>query len=382
MFGLNREVRPFLAGLILKTVLYGSWVLGLFPFKFDFRKSQLRRSRWLLFYGLIINYSLLLLLLFLGLEFLELRKVEAFDRNPVLERIDQLIGVMSMFSGLVINFMNLWGSKKVEEIVNEMLALENRDFKGLKITNCPKFNCFVIQKCMTLLGQLLTYLTANYGIPGNEAHLFMVLLVCLLHVSLVFNTMHYYIGILLVYRYVWLNNAQLEDLVSQRILIPSTDSSRIRQILALYNRLLDLNNKLVSTYEYHMILILTSWLAGNVVVVYFFIVYRVSMRKFSIFLIVFPQSLLINIWDFWLTIAVCDLTEKAGRKTSALLKRFTDLHNGDDELERSVNEFACHRKFQFQLCGLFSVNYKIGFRMIITSFLYLLCLVQFDYMNL
>ncbi|KAH8352836.1 hypothetical protein KR084_006710, partial [Drosophila pseudotakahashii] len=384
MFGLRREFRPHLARLILKTVLYGSWVLGLFPFIFDSGRCKLRRSRWLIFYGGIINYCLLFFLVYLAFE-LQKHKLDAFERNPVLEIINVITAVMNMFSALVIHFMNIWGSKKVEKIVNELLTLEHRDFRVHKLTNCPKFNCFVIQKCVTMVGQYITFLAANYGIPENEAHLFMVLLGGLMQVSLNFNLMHYYVGILLIYRYLWLINGQLKDLVNELILNPTADSSRIWQLLSLYNRLLDLNKKLVSTYEYHMILILTAWLAGNIVVVYFFIVYGISMHKVSIFLIVFPQSMFIIIWDFWLTISVCELTQKAGQKTSALLKRFTNLEHRDDQLERSVNEFAwlcSHRKFQFQLCGLFSVDYKTGFQMIITSFLYLLYLVQFDYLNL
>ncbi|XP_017009712.2 putative gustatory receptor 22b [Drosophila takahashii] len=385
MFGLRREFRPPLTRLILKTVLYGSWVLGLFPFIFNSRKCQLRRSRWLLFYGGIMNYFLLFFMVFLGFQYQKEHKLEAFERNPVLENINILIAVISMFSALVIHFMNFWGSKKVEKIVNELLTLEYRDFKGLKLTNCPTFNCFVIQKWVTMMGHSVTFLMANYGLPGNESHLYLVLLSGLVQVSNNFNKIHYYVGILLVYRYVWIINRQLKDLVNQLILNPTTDSSRICQLLSLYNRLLQLNKKLVSTYEFHMILMLTAWLAGNIVVVYFSIVYGISMHKVSIFLIVFPQTMLVNIWDFWLTVSVCELTEKAGRKTSSLLKRFADLEYSDDQLEKSVNEFAwlcSHRKFQFQLCGLFHVNYKMGFQMIITSILYLLYLVQFDYMNL
>ncbi|XP_017009715.2 putative gustatory receptor 22b [Drosophila takahashii] len=385
MFGSRREFRPYLARIILESVLYGSWLGGLFPFIFDSERRKVRRSRWLVVYGLVVNYLVLFVLLFLGFQYQNLRKLDAFERNPVLERVNVLITLMSLFSAVVINFMNFWGSKKVEEIVNELLTLEYHDFRGLNEKNCPKLNCFVIQKWAAMVGQLISFLTVNYGMPGNRTHISLVLLSCWLQVSVCFNIMQYYFGVLLIYRYVWLINGQLGDLLNQLNLNPTIASSRIRNNLSLYNRLLDLNKKLVSAYEYHMILILTSWLAGNIVVSFFLIVYGISMQKCSIFLMVFPQSLLINVWDFWLTIAVCDLTERTGRKTSTVLKHFTDIDYKDDQLEKSVNEFAwlcSHRKFQFQLCGLFHVNYNMGFQMTISSFLYLVYLVQFDFMNL
>ncbi|XP_016954786.1 putative gustatory receptor 22b [Drosophila biarmipes] len=357
MFGPRREFRPYLAKRLLTTVLYGSWLLGLFPFIYDSRRCQLRRSRWLVLYGFTANYFLLFCLVYLGLH-QDLRKLEAFERNPVLECINILISLMSIFSAIVINFMNVWGSKKVERIVNELLTLENQKFKGAKVTNCPKLNCFVIQKFGTMVSQITNFLTVNYAMPGNETLVLVVLLSCLMQISVSFNIMHYYVGILLIYRYVWMINGQLKELVKQVRLNSTTDTSKIRELLSLYSRLLELNRKLIDAYKYHMILIMTSWLAGNIVVIYFLIVFGISMRKYSIFLMVFPQSLLVNIWDFWLTISVCDLTEKAARKTSTLLKLFIDLQHKNDQLERSVNEFAwlcSHRKFDFQPCGLFTI---------------------------
>jgi len=189
------------------------------------------------------------------------------------------------------------------------------------------------------MGQLICFLTINYGMPGNEPHFWLVLLSCVFQVSLNLNIMHYYVGILLIYRYVWMINEQLKEQVNRMKLNPTATSSRIKGLLFLYNRLLELNKKLIAAYELHMILILTSWLAGNIVVIYFLIVYGISMRKYSFFLIAFPQSLLINSWDFWLTITICNLTEKAGQKTSNLLQLFSDLDYKDDQLERSVSTY-------------------------------------------
>ncbi|XP_033151092.1 putative gustatory receptor 22b [Drosophila mauritiana] len=386
MLGSSREIRPYLARQLLKTTLYGSWLFGLFPFTLDSGKRirQLRRSRCLTLYGLVVNYFLIFTLIRLAFEYRK-HKLEAFERNPVLEMINVVIGMINVLSALFVHFMNFWGSKKVGEICNELLTLEYQDFEGLNERNCPNFSCFVIQKCLTILGQLLSFFTLNYAIPGAMSHICLVLLSCLMEVSLNLNTMHYHVGVLSIYRYVWLINEHLKDLVSQLKLNPEADFSRIHRFLSLYNRLLELNRKLVIAYEYQVTLFITAQLSGNIVVIYFLIVYGFSMRTYSIFLVAFPNSLLINIWDFWLCVSVCDLTEKAGDETAIILKIFSELEHKDKQLEIKVNEFAwlcSHRKFRFQMCGLFSMNCRMGFKMIITTFLYLVYLVQFDYMNL
>nr|XP_016930959.1 putative gustatory receptor 22b [Drosophila suzukii] len=249
------------------------------------------------------------------------KSLEVLEQSPVLNMIYECTGIMDIFSTVVMYFMNFWGSKKVQEIANELLTLEYQDFDGLT-------------------------------------------------------------KILFIYRYVWTINGQLEELADQLNKNPLTNSSRIRELLSLYQRLLMLSKKLVATYELQMTMTLTVGLAGNIVIIYFLIVFGTSMD--STFMVL-SYCVLINIWDFWLNIVVCELTEEAGRNTSTVLKRFTDLKQKDVELERNLNEFAwlgSHRKFRFQLCGFLSINYEMGFQMITTNFLYLIYLVQFDYMNL
>jgi len=45
----------------------------------------------------------------------------------------------------------------------------------------------------------------------------------------------------------------------------------------------------------------------------------------------------INIFDFWLNIEVCDLAERTGRQTSSILKLFDDIEHLDKKIERSVS---------------------------------------------
>ncbi|KAH8255539.1 hypothetical protein KR038_005296, partial [Drosophila bunnanda] len=368
--------------LILSAALYGSWILGLFPFIFNARKQQMSVSQCLRLYGLILNFFLIAILIYINNDANHTSKLDAFQRNPLLEKINILMGIMSVVSAIVVHLMNFLGSKQILRIVNELLALEYHHFGAMNLWNCPKLNCFLIQKSVTIIASTLTLISVHYAMPENETSFLMSLLMCLTQMGLNLNVLHCYLGVLFIYRFVWHINGQLSDLADQS----DTISARyIRELLSIYRRVFELNRKLQTAYELQMALILLSGLAGNIVVVFFLIVFEISMQKSSIFVVVFFNCLLLNIWDFWLSIVVCDLTERTGKETSAILKLFSNLENLDVELERSINEFSwlsSHAKFRFQLFGLFSVNYNMGFNMIITSFLYLLYLVQFDFKNL
>ncbi|KAH8352838.1 hypothetical protein KR084_006712, partial [Drosophila pseudotakahashii] len=383
MLGSRREFSPHLTRFLLKAALYGSLVLGLFPFIFDLRKCQLIRNRWLLFYGQIVHFLLMSLLGYHAIWKPE--ALQALEVNPVLNTTYLITGIMEIFLAVVIYFTTFWGCDKVQKIANELLTLEYRYFEGQNENNCPKFNRYVIQKSLITLGQLLSVLVLNYAMPANKASIILVIFYCVIKMVMNLNNMHYYTGVLFIYRYVWTINGQLQDQADQFKENPLENCSRIRELLCLYERLLELSGKLVAAYEIQMTLMITVGLLSNIAIIYFLIVFGISLGETSIFLMVVFYSLLINIYDFWLNIVVFDLTENTGRETSSVLKLFTGIEQKDVELERSLNEFAwlcSHRKFRFRLNGILSINYKMGFQMIVTSFLYLIYLVQFDYMNL
>ncbi|XP_039502618.1 LOW QUALITY PROTEIN: putative gustatory receptor 22c [Drosophila santomea] len=281
--------------------------------------------------------------------------------------------------------VTLYGSWLLGVFANELLVLEYQHFASLNEKNCPKFNCLVIQKAVTVIGLLLTFLSVSYVLPGNNFSVEMVIVNSLMQFSINCNIMHHYVGVLLIYRYLWLINGQLLELVTKLKLDHRVNSSRIREFFSLYRRLLELIGNIVAAYEYHMTLVLITGIASNILAIYFWIVLNISMNINSLCLLIFPQFLLVNFWNIWLNIVACDLAENAGKRTPKVLKLFADLGLKDIELERSVNEFALlcsHRQFKFHVCGLFTINYNMGFQMIITSVLYLIYLIQFDFMNL
>jgi len=320
---------------MLKTTLYGSWLLGLFPFTFDSRRKQLRRSRCLQFYGLIGNFFLLGLFYINQFVSQEKRDPESFKHNPLLGQIHKHFKVITTFVAIVTHLRNFWGSIKVQEIANELLNLTNQHFYNLNLKNCPNFNCCVIQKFLAAFIHMFVLFVFAL-LEGNSLSKLFALLGILPLVTLQLIIMHFHIEILFIYRYVLLINGELLDLAANIRVNLTTKSSRIRELTSLYNRLLKLNKKVLEAYDFQLTLILTMHLAYNIFITFFLIVSGISMNFQREFLVAAPQIVL-NVWDFWLNVHVCDITEKAGEKTLTILRRFTDLQHKDVELERSVS---------------------------------------------
>lgn len=331
MFQPRRGFSCHLAWFMLQTTLYASWLLGLFPFTFDSRRKQLKRSRWLLLYGFVLHSLAMCLAMSSHLASKQRRKYNAFERNPLLEKIYMQFQVTTFFTISVLLLMNVWKSNTVRKIANELLTLEGQVKDLLTLKNCPNFNCFVIKKHVAAIGQFVISIYFCLC-QENSYPKILKILCCLPSVGLQLIIMHFHTEIILVYRYVWLVNETLED--SHHL-----SSSRIHALASLYDRLLKLSELVVACNDLQLILMLIIYLIGNTVQIFFLIVLGVSMNKRYIYLVASPQ-LIINFWDFWLNIVVCDLAGKCGDQTSKVLKLFTDLEHDDEELERSVSIYC------------------------------------------
>ncbi|XP_034125722.1 putative gustatory receptor 22b [Drosophila guanche] len=386
MFRRREGFAPKLTFLVLRITLFVSRALGLLPFTLDAQKRQLRRSTWLLVYGVTMNILLLFLFVLCTRYRAETgQDMEVFKRSDVLMWINVLIGLLGLIVSCGVHCITFSKSGQVLKILNELLVLEDQHFGSLNVEDASKFNFYVIQKFMSTVGEVLGVLIATFGMPEFSSSWLLVFFLCITLISLDLVVMHFLLAMLYIYRSVWLINRQLLSIFSRLRVNPLSDSSRIQLLLSLYVRLLALSKQLEVTHEGQITLILTGSLSGNIVIIYFLIVYTVSMGQFSIPLLMFPFSLMMNMWEYWLIICACELTERTGRHTSTILKLFSDLEHTNVHMERSINEFTwlcSHRRFRFSLYGFISVNFQMGFRMIVATFTYLLCLVQFDFMNL
>ncbi|XP_017009717.2 gustatory receptor for bitter taste 22e [Drosophila takahashii] len=380
--------RQQLTGLTLKGALYGSWILGVFPFTYDSWTRKLHRSKWLIVYGLVLNVAFILLVATNDTESETPLKMQVFHRNALAEQINRVHDIQSLSMVSIMLLRGFWKSGEIERILNELQDLQHRHFRHYSVEECCSFDRFVLYKGVSVILELISMLILEMGMSPNFSAQFFIGLtsLCLMMLSVLLGALHFHLAVVFVYRYVWIVNRELLRLVNKLASGEDVEPERVDYLLDLYHRLLDISNRLASIYDYQMVLVMASFLIANVLGIYFFIIFTISLNnKVDIKLAVFVQALIINMIDFCLTIEVCELAERTGRQTSAILKLFNDIKHLDVKLERSICDFALfcsHRRLRFQHCGLFYVNYEMGFRMAITSFLYLLFLLQFDFWNL
>ncbi|KAH8282812.1 hypothetical protein KR054_010018 [Drosophila jambulina] len=387
MFRARAGLRPKLVYVILNSILYSSWLLGIFPFTYEPQRRRLHRSKWIILYGFVLSSGLLFLMLkheadTKGNE----PKLDVFERNFVLKQISLLLGVFGVLAICAMYLRTFWRSRNLERIYNELVQLELRYFCSDAL-DCQTFDVYVIQKGVLIVGGVASTLVVHFGLPVPDLPISNLIVVTLIKLGTFLLAIHFHLGVAFIYRFVWSINRELLGLASYLRVHPSGGSSRIRLLLKLYGQLVDLYGRLTECYDYQTALMMVVFLAANIIVSFYIIVYSVSLSKMSLFymIVMFPLALLNNFLDFWLSIAVCDLVERTGRQTSMILKLFNDIEDIDKELEMSISDFALfcsHRRFKFLHCGLFYVNREMGFQMLVSSFLYLLFLVQFDFMNL
>ncbi|KAH8275965.1 hypothetical protein KR018_002743 [Drosophila ironensis] len=387
MFRPRCGLRQKLVCAILAAILLFSWVLGTFPFVYQSKAHRLRRSKWLVLYGIGLSSCLLHLLLQQnGAAHGEDPLEEVFQRNFVLLQLSLLLAFVGILTIITMYARTFRRSGDLESIYNELLRLELEHF-DTSTAECPVFDGYVVRKGLLVACGLSTTLLVHFGMSDHPLPLVNALVVVFLKLGTFLMAIHFHLGVAIIYRFLYLNNQEFLDLANPLSVALPGSVQRLRLIVKVHKQLVDLYGKLSDCYDYQTALMMIVFLAANINVVFYMIVYGISLGKMSFFvmLIMFPLALLNNFFDFWLTIAVCDLVERTGGETSRTLRLFNDIPDLDKRVERLISSFSlfcCHRKFKFQHCGLFYLNREMGFQMLVTSFLYLLFLVQFDFMNL
>ncbi|XP_017050046.1 gustatory receptor for bitter taste 22e [Drosophila ficusphila] len=380
--------RQRLTDLTLKGALYGSWILGVFPFTYDSWTRKLHRSKWLIAYGLILNAALFLLVVFNDTESETPMKVELFHRNALAELVNRIHDIQSLSMVSLVLLRGFWKAGDVANILNELMDLQHRHFRHYPLEECRGFDRFILYKGGSVALEFISMLILDLGMSPNYSRQFLlgVTSICTLLLVVLLGASHFHLAVLFVYRFVWIVNRELLRLVNNLANGETVESARIDYLLNLYHRLLSISNRLIDIYDYQMVWVIVNFLLANIMAIYFFIIYTISLHnKPDLKTLIFCQAVLINVIDFWLSIEVCELMERTGRQTSSILKLFNDFEHLDEKLERSITDFALfcsHQRPKFRHCGLFYVNYEMGFRMAIASFLYLLFLIQFDFWNL
>ncbi|KAH8403228.1 hypothetical protein KR222_008397, partial [Zaprionus bogoriensis] len=387
-FAMSRASRSWCRKIVqwtLRSTLYASWALGLFPFVYDSKTTKLKRSIWQLVYGVLLNSTLVLGILKTYSDTESTVRVELYKHNPLVEQVNNLHNYVLLLTIFVTYFRNWWLSADLERIFNAMLRFYHNHFKFYDYKECLYFENFMMFKGLTNFLELASIVAMGVAHSPIFSMRMLLGVICMLAIQLgiLLLGMHFHIAAIYIYRFVWIINGELLELFYS----PNRSSNKVDKLHRLYKQLLELNLRLVAAYDYQMILFMLSLLTVNIISIYFFIVYNWSLNKPISLIVIFNafQALSINIMDFWLNIVICELSERASRGTSTILKLFNDIPNLDVDLDRSLTDFALfcsHRRLEYNHCGLFHINNTMGFRMLVSCMLHLVYLLQFDFMNL
>lgn len=332
--------RQNLVSLTLKAALLGSWVLGVFPFTFDSWARKVHRSKWLMVYGLLVNAGFVALVICNDTEVESQERMEVFRRNHLAEQINGIHDTLSITMVTFMLFRAYWKSGDTERILNELMDLHRSHFRHYPLDECCSFDKFVLYKGISIILELASMVLLELGMsPNYSRQLFLgVTSLCLVLLGVLLGVSHFHFAVIYVYRYVWTVNRELLRLVNELAAGQTVEASRVDDLLRLYNRLLDINGRLVKVYDYQMVWVMVNFLCANIMSIYFLIIFVISLKK-EIglkLLTIIPQAMIINIYDFSLGIAVCDLAERTGNQTSTILKLFNDIENLDEKVARSV----------------------------------------------
>lgn len=377
--------------------------MGLFPFVYNSRSLKLKRSRWLVVYGIFLNVVLVWTIFRTYKDTETTARMELNQRNPLVEQLNNLHNCLLLLTVFITYFRIWWLSEDLGSIINKMMHLYRRHFKEYDSEDCLSFDHYIILKGLCIVLELTSMIALTIGLSPRYSYKMLLGVISTLAVQqgVLLVGMHFHLAVIYVYRFVWIINRNLLKLVYS----PTRNSSKVRRLHHLYKQLLELNLRLVAIYDYQMILFMLCLLTVNIISTFYFLVYCLNNPISLVVVLNFIQSLLINIMDFWLSIIVCELAERASRGTLTILRLFNGIPNLSMDMDGSVstsrckisdykwytsilfqlNDFAlfCNiRRLEYNHCGLFHIHNAMGFRMIESCVLYLVYLIQFDYMNL
>lgn len=316
--------------------MYVSWALGIFPFIYDSKALRLRRSRWLIGYGVLLHAGLMFVIFHYYSPLDDASKFDLYRRNPLAKKIALLYSILITGAVCAVNYRNWWMNKKIERTLNELKNLHQRYFKQYDSLEISTFDNFILWKGVAIFLEFLSMLVLDNDVSPQLSLQFVMGLISILasQLSMLLIGMHFHLALIYIYRFAWIINRELLELVYRR----NRQSSEIHRLHCLYRNLLDLNLQLVSSYEYLTVLFFSSILSANIQTVYYFLVYAHNLKDpFTCYVwLNITHVVLINLIDFWLHIAVCEMCVRASRGTSTILKLFSDVPSQDVDLNRSV----------------------------------------------
>lgn len=200
--------RQKLVAFTLKGALYGSWILGIFPFTYDSWTRKLHRSKWLMAYGFVLTTALILLVWNNDTEAETPMRMEVFHRNQLAEQANGFHDLQSLTMVAFMLLRSFWKSGDIERIFNELMDLQYRHFRHYPLEGCCSFDRFVLYKGLSVVLEAVSMLVLELGTSPVLSRQFLVGLtsISLMCIGVLLGASHFHLAVIYIYRYVWIIN--------------------------------------------------------------------------------------------------------------------------------------------------------------------------------
>lgn len=263
--------------------------------------------------------------------------MELYRHNPLVENITHLHYILITAAVIVIHLQNWRQSESIGSTINALWKLHQCYFKHYDSLEIFTIDNYILWKVVAILLEVISMIALDCLVSPQLNIQFVLGLSSVLasQISIMLIGMHFHLALIYIYRFVWIINYQLLELVGKP---GNPEASKIHQLHCIYRCLLDLNLQLVAIYECLTVLFFSSIVSANISSVYYFLVYAHNLKEpvTGLMLTNIIHVVLINVLDFWLHITICERSVRASRGTSRILKLFVNVPSQDVALDRSV----------------------------------------------
>ncbi|XP_004521919.1 putative gustatory receptor 22f [Ceratitis capitata] len=354
-----------MARFIYNATMWSSIAFGILPFGYNGKLQKISPSKYSLAYSVCVNV-LQVVVSIPALPTEDFLNINVVKRNKWMDLLTRVITIANIYTLLVIVYINWRHYKSVLNIFNEFADIECQYFAkyGLLAWKCSAYEKYIILKGLATLLRNLSFIYFLSGLAKVVTwNILLVLALALL-----------------------LGNRRLEYLSEHDVVHTHSRqlANEVYEIIGIYLRLIKISKCFGRIYGKQLLFSFAIIACGNIQALYYLgLLWAdqfVGLSLLEIFNVLHGVS--VNIFDFWLTITVCEQALGMPKEVTQLLRRFTIVAELDVEFEKSLEILSVvskTHKLEIRLCGIIELNHLMGLKALLTMTLYLIYLVQFSY---
>ncbi|XP_050318859.1 gustatory receptor for bitter taste 22e-like [Bactrocera neohumeralis] len=355
-----------IARFFYNSTIWFSIAFGILPFRYDSKLQRIYTSKYSFVYSICLNV-VIGFVAFAAWPTDDLLEMDLQQHNKLMGLLIRAIVVSHIYTLITIIVINWREYKSVLYIFNEFAAIERTYLaKHADLArSCSTFDACIIWKGVATLLQNISFIFVIFENKSTlSTRAVIVLGFALTMGNVIFLVvLQFYNFIVTTYRCMWILQQRLKYLANQSTMpTPFRNvTCEVYEITGIYLRLMKLCKSFGSVYGQQLLTSNCAIMCTNVQSLYYLrIIWSDKVSDLTAWDIFYTlQAVLINVFDFWLTIAACELALGMARDIAQLLRTFNDFEKLDVEFEKSVGKgfAACNTTELLITKGVrFSIN--------------------------